>query len=53
MKLDMAKRTERAKLQESKYREMPDIVVRVVCKYRAELYFKISRKTKLARLFNA
>ena len=53
MKTDMAKRTERAKLQESKYREMPDIVVRVVCKYRAELYFKISRKTKLARLFNA
>ncbi|KAM5535838.1 hypothetical protein V8D89_010456 [Ganoderma adspersum] len=53
MKTDMAKRAERAKVQESKYREMPDIVVRVVCKYRAELYFKISRKTKLARLFNA
>ncbi|KAF9820040.1 hypothetical protein IEO21_01702 [Rhodonia placenta] len=30
-----------------------DIVVRVLCKYRAELYFKISRKTKLSRLFNA
>ncbi|KAH9897756.1 hypothetical protein C8Q73DRAFT_370629 [Cubamyces lactineus] len=53
MKADMAKRAERAKIQESKYREMPDIVVRVVCKYRAELYFKISRKTKLSRLFNA
>ena len=53
MKNDMAKRAERAKIQESKYRETPDIVVRVVCKYRAELYFKISRKTKLARLFNA
>lgn len=53
MKSDMAKRAERAKVQESKYREMPDIVVRVVCKYRAELYFKISRKTKLSRLFNA
>ena len=53
MKSDMAKRAERAKLQESKYRELPDIVVRVVCKYRAELYFKISRKTKLSRLFNA
>ncbi|KAI0368847.1 hypothetical protein BV20DRAFT_997799 [Pilatotrama ljubarskyi] len=53
MKSDMAKRAERAKIQESKYREMPDIVVRVVCKYRAELYFKISRKTKLSRLFNA
>lgn len=53
MKNDMAKRAERAKVQESKYREMPDIVVRVVCKYRAELYFKISRKTKLSRLFNA
>ncbi|CDO73002.1 hypothetical protein BN946_scf185007.g56 [Trametes cinnabarina] len=53
MKADMAKRAERAKIQENKYREMPDIVVRVVCKYRAELYFKISRKTKLSRLFNA
>ncbi|KAI9057736.1 hypothetical protein FKP32DRAFT_1762202 [Trametes sanguinea] len=53
MKADMARRAERAKIQESKYREMPDIVVRVVCKYRAELYFKISRKTKLSRLFNA
>ncbi|KAI0778975.1 hypothetical protein BD413DRAFT_464917, partial [Trametes elegans] len=53
MKNDMAKRAERAKIQGSKYREMPDIVVRVVCKYRAELYFKISRKTKLTRLFNA
>lgn len=53
MKNDMAKRAERAKTQESKYRETPDIVVRVLCKYRAELYFKISRKTKLSRLFNA
>ena len=53
MKNDMAKRAEKAKLQDAKYREMPDIVVRVVCKYRAELYFKISRKTKLSRLFNA
>ena len=53
MKNDMAKRAERAKVQESKYREMPDIVVKVHCKYRAELFFKISRKTKLSRLFNA
>ncbi|KAH9829464.1 uncharacterized protein C8Q71DRAFT_405636 [Rhodofomes roseus] len=53
MKNDMAKRAERAKIQETKYRETPDIVVRVHCKYRAELYFKISRKTKLSRLFNA
>lgn len=53
MKSDMAKRVERAKFQDVKYREMPDIVVRVVCKYRAELFFKISRKTKLSRLFNA
>ena len=49
----MAKRAERAKIQDTKYREMPDIVVKVVCKYRAELFFKISRKTKLSRLFNA
>ncbi|KZT08709.1 uncharacterized protein LAESUDRAFT_723618 [Laetiporus sulphureus 93-53] len=53
MKNDMAKRAERAKIQETKYRETPDIVVRVHCKYRAELYFKISRKTRLSRLFNA
>ncbi|KAI0695615.1 hypothetical protein BC835DRAFT_1482020 [Cytidiella melzeri] len=53
MKTDMAKRVERAKIQDTKYREMPDIVVKVVCKYRAELFFKISRKTKLSRLFNA
>ncbi|CAL1694451.1 unnamed protein product [Somion occarium] len=53
MKNDMAKRAERAKIQDAKYREMPDIVVKVVCKYRAELFFKISRKTKLSRLFNA
>jgi hypothetical protein len=32
---------------------MPDIVIKVVCRYRAELFFKISRKTKLSRLFIA
>ncbi|TCD71175.1 hypothetical protein EIP91_012124 [Steccherinum ochraceum] len=53
MKTDMARRAERVKIQDSKYREMPDIVVKVNCKYRAELFFKISRKTKLSRLFNA
>ncbi|KZO89994.1 hypothetical protein CALVIDRAFT_491062 [Calocera viscosa TUFC12733] len=31
----------------------PDLVVKVICKYRAELFFKISRKTKLSRLFTA
>ena len=49
----MAKRVDRAKLQDVKYRDSPDIVVKVVCKYRAELYFKISRKTKFSRLFYA
>lgn len=53
MKNDMAKRVDKAKIQDMKYREMPDIVVKVVCRYRAELFFKISRKTKLSRLFNA
>ncbi|KAF5385396.1 hypothetical protein D9615_001241 [Tricholomella constricta] len=53
MKNDLAKRADKAKLQDVKYREMPDIVVKVVCRYRAELFFKISRKTKLSRLFNA
>jgi hypothetical protein len=53
MKNDMTKRIDKAKLQDVKFREMPDIVVKVVCRYRAELFFKISRKTKLSRLFNA
>jgi hypothetical protein len=53
MKNDVAKRIEKAKQQDVKYRETPDIVIKVVCRYRAELFFKISRKTKLARLFNA
>ncbi|KAH7930930.1 hypothetical protein BV22DRAFT_17641 [Leucogyrophana mollusca] len=53
MKSDMAKRVDKAKIQDIKYREMPDIVVKVVCRYRAELFFKISRKTKFSRLFNA
>ncbi|KAI6012429.1 hypothetical protein F5J12DRAFT_904620 [Pisolithus orientalis] len=53
MKNDMAKRMDRARMQDIKYREMPDIVVKVVCRYRAELFFKISRKTKFSRLFNA
>jgi hypothetical protein len=53
MKNHMAKRMERANLQDIKYRDSPDIVVKVVCKYRAELYFKISRKTKFSRLFHA
>lgn len=53
MKNDLARRADKAKVQDVKYREMPDIVVKVVCRYRAELFFKISRKTKLSRLFNA
>lgn len=53
MKVEVAKRSEKLKMQDMKYREMPDIVVKVHCKYRAELFFKISRKTKLSRLFNA
>src|ERR1700761_6226130 len=53
MRNDITKRAEKAKAQDAKYREMPDIVVKVVCRYRAELFFKISRKTKLSRLFNA
>jgi len=53
MKLDISKRADKAKIQDVKFREMPDIVVKVVCRYRAELFFKISRKTKLSRLFCA
>jgi hypothetical protein len=53
MKNDLSKRSDRVKMQELKYREMPDIVIKVICRYRAELFFKISRKTKLCRLFDA
>ena len=53
MKVEVQKRTDKLKMQDMKFREMPDIVVKVHCKYRAELFFKISRKTKLSRLFNA
>ena len=53
MKNDFAKRVDKAKQQDVKYREMPDIVVKVICRYRAELFFKISRKTKLSRLINS
>ena len=53
MKDDISRRAEKAKLQDLKYRQSPDIVVKVICRYRAELFFKISRKTKLAKLFAA
>ncbi|KAI3621813.1 hypothetical protein WG66_015689 [Moniliophthora roreri] len=53
MKNDISRRADKAKQRDIKYREMPDIVVKVVCRYRAELFFKISRKTKLSKLFNA
>ena|SRR6185437_7997980 len=49
----MERRTEKLRRQERKFQETPDIVVKVICKYRAELFFKISRKTRLSRLFNA
>jgi len=53
MKNDITRRAEKAKLQDLKYRQSPDIVVKVICRYRAELFFKISRKTKLVKLFAA
>ena len=53
MKLTLTKRNERVQAQQDKYETQPDIVVKVVCRYRAELFFKISRKTKLAQLFSA
>jgi hypothetical protein len=53
MKEDLAKRADRARLLDQKYREQPEIVVKVVCRYRAELFFKISRKTKMARIMTA
>ncbi|KAI5118264.1 hypothetical protein M0805_008198 [Coniferiporia weirii] len=53
LSVEITKGKDKARQQEIKSRELPDIVVKVVCKYRAELFFKISRKTKLSRLFVA
>ena len=53
MKIDLSKRTDKAKQKDTKYRETPDIVVKVNCRYRAELFFKISRKTKVSRLISS
>ena len=53
MKNDISRRAEKAKMQDLKYRQSPDIVVKVICRYRAELFFKISRKTKFVKLFAA
>jgi len=53
MKTDFGKRADKAKQQDTKYRETPDIVVKVNCLYRAQLFFKISRKTKLSRLMTS
>ncbi|KZW00466.1 hypothetical protein EXIGLDRAFT_761559 [Exidia glandulosa HHB12029] len=53
MKNEMERRIAKARIKDKEALELADIVVKVVCKYRAELFFKISRKTKLSRLFNA
>lgn len=53
MKEDLAKRADKARLLDQKYREQPEIVVKVMCRYRAELFFKISRKTKMSRIMTA
>ncbi|KAJ8697388.1 hypothetical protein PTI98_004198 [Pleurotus ostreatus] len=53
MKNDLSRRADKAKQQDDKFRESPDIVVKVVCRYRAELFFKIGRKARLSRLFGA
>ncbi|KAL5533653.1 hypothetical protein ACEPAG_113 [Sanghuangporus baumii] len=50
---EISKGKEKARQQEIKNRELPEIVVKVVCKYRAELFFKINRKMKLSRLMDA
>lgn len=53
MKADLSKRGDKAKQKDTKCRETPDIVVKVNCRYRAELFFKISRKTKFSRLISS
>lgn len=52
-KEELHRRVEGERKKEKRHTEMPDIVIKVVCRYRAELFFKISRKTKLLRLFQA
>ncbi|KAG8976948.1 hypothetical protein FRB90_008994, partial [Tulasnella sp. 427] len=52
MKEEMERRLEQVRKKETKTREAPDIVIKVVCRYRAELYFKIPRKATLSRVFN-
>ncbi|KAF8747038.1 Myosin-like coiled-coil protein, partial [Rhizoctonia solani] len=42
----------RKPLVNTSQQQLADIVVKVVCKFREELFFKINRKTKLTRLFS-
>ncbi|KAF8495482.1 hypothetical protein F5888DRAFT_1711219, partial [Russula emetica] len=52
MKNDISRQAEKAKMQDLKCRQSHDIIVKVVCRYRAEL-FKISHKTKHVKFFAA
>jgi hypothetical protein len=53
IKNEIERRADQAKQKEKRFQVSPDIVIKVICRYRAELYFRVSRKAKLSRLFNA
>jgi len=49
---EISKSKEKARLQEIRSREQPDILVKISCKYRAEVFFKVGRKKRLSALFD-
>ena len=53
IKNEIERRADQVKQKEKRYQASPDIVVKVVCRYRAELYVRLSRRAKLSRLFLA
>lgn len=53
MKEEIERRQAYAKKKERKALDSPEIVVKVGCKYREELFFKMSRKSKMSLLFDA
>ncbi|KLO09273.1 hypothetical protein SCHPADRAFT_907914 [Schizopora paradoxa] len=49
---EISKGKEKARQQEIRSREQPDILVKISCKYRAEVFFKVGRKKRLSALFD-
>jgi hypothetical protein len=53
LKAEVSKKLQRTRAQDARARDGTDVVLKVVCRHRAELFFRIARKTKLTRLFAA